>query len=89
MPYMLVRNKVRDFDRWKEVFDEGRGDAAESGLGLVHLWRSLDDPNEVFFLLSVSDMDKAKAFTADPKSAETGQRAGVIEGGLHYVEEVP
>ena len=88
MTYMLVRNKVRDFDVWKKVFDEGRGTAGDGGLGLVHLWRSIEDPNEVFFLLSVADMDRAKAFTADPAAAATGERSGVIDGGLHYIEEV-
>ena len=61
MTYMLVHNKVRDFAVWKQVFDDQtRVNAQESGLGLVHLWQSVDDPNEVFFLLSVSDVDKAK-----------------------------
>lgn len=88
MAYMLVRNKVRDFDAWKLVFDEGLADVRDSGMDFVRLWRSMDDPNEVFFLLSISDMDKAKAFVADPASAATGERAGVIEGELHYVKEV-
>ncbi len=87
MTYMLVRNKVRDFDVWKKVFDEGTGTASEAGLGLVHLWRSIEDPNEVFFLLSVSDMDRARAFTADPAAAATGERSGVLEGELKYVED--
>jgi hypothetical protein len=46
MAYMLVRNKVRDFDVWKEVFD------------------------------------------GDPASAAAGERAGVVEGEIHYVEDV-
>ncbi len=66
MTYMLVRNKVGDFDVWKKVFDEGHDAAREAGLDLVHLWRSTENPNEVFFLLSVSDIDRARAFTADP-----------------------
>lgn len=89
MTYMLVRNKVRDFDVWKEVLDTQQGPGQEAGLELVHLWRSIDDPNEVFFLLSISDMDRAKAYTADPEAAKVGERAGVIEGGIHYVEDVP
>ena len=87
MAYMLVRNKVRDFDVWKKVFDEGAETASEAGLGLVHLWRSMEDPNEVFFLLSVSDVERARAFTGDPASAATGERAGVLEGEIKYVEE--
>jgi len=88
MAYMLVRNKVRDFEVWKEVFDGQTGAAREAGLEVVHLWRSMEDPNEVFFLLSVSDMNRARAFTADPASAATGERAGVVDGEIHYVESV-
>ena len=88
MAYMLVRNKVRDFNVWKEVFDGEQGAARDTGLRVVHLWRSMDDPTEVFFLLSISDMDKARAFTADPASKATGERAGVLEGEIHYVEDV-
>ena len=88
MAYMLVRNKVLDFDAWKLVFDEESDAAHESGLNLVRLWRSMDDPGEVFFLLSISDMDKAKAFVADPASAAVGERAGVLGGEIHYVEDV-
>jgi hypothetical protein len=88
MAYMLVRNKVRDFDVWKEVFDGELGAVRDAGLGLVHLWRSMEDTNEVFFLLSISDMERARAFTADPASAAAGERAGVAEGEIHYVEDV-
>ena len=75
MTYMLVRN-------------DQPGAARDAGLEVVHLWRSVEDPNEVFFLLSVSDIARARAFTADPASAAAGERAGVLEGELHYVEDV-
>jgi len=39
-------------------------------------------------LLSISDMDRARAFTADPASAAAGERAGVLEGEIHYVEDI-
>jgi hypothetical protein len=88
MAYMLVRNRVRDFDVWKKVFDSELGAVQAAGLGLVNLWRSTEDPNVVFFLLSVSDMERARAFTADPASAATGEPAGVLDGEIHYVEAV-
>lgn len=88
MTYMLVRNKVRDFDTWKDVFDSELDRVRDAGLGVVHLWRSLEDPDEVFFLLSVADIEKARAFTADPASGAAGQRAGVVEGAMYYIEEV-
>ncbi len=39
MTYMLCRNRVVDFEKWKAIFDtyaEGQGD---SGLNLVKMWR--------------------------------------------------
>ena len=88
MAYMLVRNKVRDFDAWKLVFDEEFDAVRDAGMDLVRLWRSMDDPGEVFFVLSISDIGRAKAFVADPASAAAGERAGVLEGEIHYVEDV-
>ena len=85
MIHMLVRNRVKDFDQWKQVFDSeaGRGDAA--GFKLIHLWTSLDDRNNVFFLFEVADLDKAKVFLAAPESAEAGIRSGVIDGEYHFL----
>lgn len=88
MAYMLVRNKVRDFDVWKSVFDAELHRARAAGLEVVKVWRSMEDPGEVFFLLSISDMERARAFTADPASAAAGERAGALEGEIHYVEDV-
>jgi hypothetical protein len=84
---MLVRNQVRDFAVWKRVFDEDRGRLDEAGLAVVHLWRSIEDPSEVFFLLAVEDVERARAFTAEPASAAAGERAGVLDGALYYIEE--
>jgi len=83
------RAPLREIDfLLKEVFDSELGAVRNAGLGVVHLWRSLDDPNDVYFVLSISDMDRAQAFTADPASAAAGERAGVLEGEIHYVEDV-
>jgi hypothetical protein len=86
--HMLVRNRVKDYDHWRQVFDANRRPQDTSGLRLTKMWRGLNDPNNVFFLLEVSDMGKAKQFVASPESAQTGQEAGVIDGELYYVNEV-
>ena len=88
MAYMLVRNRVRDFDVWKRVFDSELNAVRDAGLELVNLWRSTEDPNVVFCLLSIGDMERARAFTSDPASAAAGERAGVLDGEIHYVEAV-
>jgi len=88
MKYMLVRNKVRNYEKWKQVFDAHIDDTLEAELKLVRLWQSMDDSNEVFFLFEIGNTEKAKAFAADPANAEVGKQTGVLEGEIHYVEEV-
>lgn len=88
MTYMMVRNRVKDFALWKGVFDSKAAANQEVGLTLAKMWRGLDDPNLVFFVLEVADKDKALRFVNDPESAKVGQAAGVIDGEFHFVEEV-
>jgi hypothetical protein len=82
---MLCRNRVVDFGRWKRVFDSHADAAREAGLTLVNLWRGLEDQNDVFFLLEVSDLEKARAFVTSPEGEETGKIAGVIDGEIHFL----
>lgn len=89
MPYMLVRNTVSDFDTWKAVFDEQGPAAAEAGFDLIHLWRSMDDPHEVFFLLRFDEVKRARAYLEAPHQPGVGERAGVTDGEIWYLQDVP
>lgn len=82
---LLVRNRVVNFARWRKYLEADRLPASEYGLELVNLWQSIDDPNEVFFLLDVADVDRANAFMARPESRETGEKSGVIDGSFHFL----
>ena len=85
---LLVRNKVEDFAKWREYLVADKIPAEEYGLKLVSLWQSMDDPNEVFFLLDVADVDRANAFMARPESREIGEKSGVIDGEFYYIKPV-
>ena len=88
MTYMLGRNRLVDFARWKRVFDSHAAAHRAAGLNLVQLWRSLDDPSNVFFLFEVKSIEKARAFIQAPEAAEAGKVAGVVEGEMHFLEEI-
>jgi len=45
-----------------------------------------DDPNEAFFILNVKDKASTEAFMASAESVETGEKAGVIDGEVYYLE---
>ena len=83
---LLVRNKVKDFSIWYACFQEDGAAAAEHGMTLAALWQTADDPNDVFFLLDVEDVDRANAFMARPESQKIGIKSGVIDGEFHYLE---
>ena len=76
---MLVRNTVEDYGRWRRVFDAQAAAGRSAGLNVLQMWRSVDDPNEVYFLLDVEDRARAEAFMQTPESAAVGTEAGVIE----------
>ena len=88
MIVMLCRNRVRDFDEWKEVFDshlEAQGDA---GLRLIDMWRDVEDPNNVFFTFEVLDIGRARAFVSAPEAADAGESSGVLDGEIHFAERI-
>ena len=87
MIYLLCRNRVKDFSKWKDVFDTNKKDAGNAGLRLINMWRSTEDPNNVFFMFEVKSAEKALEFMSTPEAAEAGKTSGVVEGEYHFLEE--
>jgi len=56
-------------------------------LRLVHLWRAVEDPNNVFFLFEVASVDRAKEFIGNPDAAKAGQASGVVDGEYYFIED--
>lgn len=88
MNYMLCRNRVTDFAKWKRVFDSHAEAHRAAGLTLVHFWRTVDEPNNVVFLFEVKTIEKAKAFINAPGAAEAGQAAGVVDADYQFLENL-
>jgi hypothetical protein len=87
MPFMLCRNRVRDFDAWQRVFVSHAAAHRDAGLDLVRLWRALDEPNNVFFLFELHDLERARAFVSAPGNEQIAEVAGVLDGEIHYLDE--
>jgi hypothetical protein len=84
-----VRNRVKDADRWKRVFDAQAAAGAAAGLTVLQVWRSVDAPDQVFFLLDVEDRKRAEAYMASPESAAAGVEAGALDGEVHFLDAFP
>jgi hypothetical protein len=87
MNYMLCRNRVRNFARWKRVFDSHADAHRKAGLKLVHLWQDEDIPSQVFFLFEIEDVARAKAFVTGPDAPESARESGLIESEFHFFRQ--
>jgi hypothetical protein len=87
MNYLLCRNRVAGFRRWKRIFDSHAGAHRAAGLLLKGLWRESGKPNEVFFLFEVSNVRKARAFICAPAAAKAAAASGVVEGEFHIIRD--
>jgi len=85
--HMLCRNRVGDYSAWKAVFASHAEAHRNAGLRLVKLWRTVADPNTVFFLFEVESPEKARQFISDPDAAAAAKASGVIEGEYHFLED--
>jgi hypothetical protein len=88
MTYMLCRNRVANFAKWKKGFDSHAAAHDETGLKLERMWRDTADKNNVFFMFEVLSMKKAQAFITAPEAAEAGRKFGVLEGEYHFIRNV-
>lgn len=76
---VLIKHKVKDYNAWLKVFDEGEGAAKRKENGLLDrgLGRGVDDPNMVYIVFAITDMDKAKARMNSPELKKLMMDAGV------------
>ena len=87
MTYLLCRNRVSDFARWKAVFASHEAAHQQAGLRLLGIRREIGEPNNLFFMFEVESMEKARNFIGDPEAAKAAAASGVIDGEYHFVED--
>ena len=89
MAQFLVRHKVKDFAKWKAIFDEHGKKRKAGGSKGGRLFHNAKDPNEVVILFEWEDLGKARQFAGSEDLRQAMVRAGV-EGkpDLYFLEEV-
>jgi len=66
---VVVRHKVRDFDRWKPYFMSDVERQRKAGFTRWYLTRSKNDKSEIVVIFECEDLDKAKPMFSDPSLA--------------------
>lgn len=88
MKYMLCYNKVKDYKKWRKIFDSHKEEHVEAGLILTSIFKDTSNPNGVYFIFEIEDINEAKEFLSDPINEKIGVEAGVIEGTIKYLDKV-
>ena len=88
MVYILVRHKVKDFDKWKPAFDEHAIIRKDEGSQGGRLFRNADNPNETFIIFKWDTIENARKFCNSEDLKNTMQKAGVIDKpDIYFLEE--
>ncbi len=78
MPFLFCHHKVKDFDLWKRVFDSHATAQKKAGLTLQYLLCNLEDPNDIFMLFEVEEIEKGKNFVTSTDVPGAQNESGVI-----------
>ena len=78
MHYLLCKHVVKDYAKWRAVFNSHARAQQEAGLHLLHVLREVDDPSLVVMFFKVDDLEKARAFTQTRSASEAAECSGVI-----------
>ena len=77
--FLEVAVKVKDFDAWLKVFDnEGAEIRMKDGIEDGVLAHGIDDPNFVYLVFKISDIEIAKAAMNNPARQKLMKESGVI-----------
>ena len=78
MPYLRVRQKVEDFNRWHAIFASHAEAQTVAGLKGLQLLRDATDPSLVVCFFGVDDVETARAFTETPDVSDAQRHSGII-----------
>lgn len=89
MSYILIRHKVKDYDKWKSVFDENSDFRKAGGEKGGRLFHNIDDPSETIIIFKWDTIENARKFIASDDLKKAMQKAGVAEKpDIYFLEEV-
>ncbi len=95
MAYLMFRGKVKDYEKWKPVFDELRPKRKEYGAKGGYLYRNADNPNELVVFMEWESVEKARKWAYSEHVTRALEIGGVIGKRedlfslLEVIERVP
>ena len=74
----LMTHTVKDYARWRPIFDADSNNRKAMGLETVVVGREIDHPNNIMMVYTIADIQKVKDFSTSPALKEKMKAAGVI-----------
>jgi heme-degrading monooxygenase HmoA len=89
MAYVLIRHKVKDYDKWKNIFDENYAYRKAGGCTGGRLFRNIDDQSEITIVFKWDTIENARKFTESEDLKKRMQKGGIIEKpDIFFLEKV-
>jgi len=89
MVYVVIKHKVKEYSRWKPIFDENGSARRKAGCKGGQLFRSLDEPNDLCILLEWDKKEDATEFYESEDLKKTMQQAGVTgKPEIYFLEKI-
>ena len=89
MSYLIVSHEVKDYAKWKPVFDEHGAFRKANGSKGGRLLRNAQDPNRLTILFEWESVDKAQQFAQSPELRAAMEEAGVTgQPQVSFLEEI-
>ena len=80
VPFDIVQiaTTVKDYTKWRPFFNADSPFRKAAGLQDLAVEREIDNPNNILVVFKASDINKAKAFAADPRLKAKMDSSGVV-----------
>jgi heme-degrading monooxygenase HmoA len=89
MIYLLIQHQVKDYSKWKPLFDQNAPFRKTSGSQGGRVFRSTDDPNKITALFTWDNLENARKFSESDNLHKVMEQAGVIgKPSVYFLEEV-
>ncbi len=83
MIYLIVRHKVKDYEKWRTVYDSDAEDRKKYGQISDRVLQNLDNPNDITLLFKWQSREKVQEFFQTQNL-----KARLLEGGVINQPEI-
>jgi heme-degrading monooxygenase HmoA len=89
MTYVLAIQQIKDYNKWKKVFDKHGEVRKNKGSKGATIYRDSNDPKKLVIITKWDDMEAAKNFSLAEDLKIAMKKAGVMGlPKLYYLEEI-